>query len=203
MVLRAARTRALVAALFTTAIVGVAPASAQSPAERFPAGGPDMARAMQIATDYWQQQPCGGDVALRWASLSTGTRAEASWLNYVDAWSAPASNFDCSITFNTAMPFEWPDFCTTVVHEVGHLLGHQHTDDDDHVMHEHAVEPLAVCGGTVRSASSEPAVAHQSSVRTLSRNARVQRCVRRAVRKGAKPAAARRGCRRAVAQALR
>jgi hypothetical protein len=133
MVLRAARMRALVAALIATSIVAVAPASAQTPAERFPADGPDLARALQIAGDFWQQQPCGGKVALRWDRLATGTRAEASWLNYADAWSDPASNFDCAITFNTAMPFEWADLCTTVVHEVGHLLGHRHTDDEDHV----------------------------------------------------------------------
>src|SRR5918997_1552908 len=128
MVLRAARMRALVAALFAISIAPVASASAATPAERFPAGGADMARAMQIAGEFWNQQPCGGNVALQWGQLAAGTRAEAKWLNFRDAWSDPAGNFDCSITFNTAMPFEWPDLCTTVVHEVGHLLGRQHSD---------------------------------------------------------------------------
>jgi hypothetical protein len=88
------------------------------------------------------------------------------------------------------------------VHEVGHLLGHRHTEDEHHVMYEHAAEALPVCGGEVEPAGSA-AVARQSSVRTLSRNARVTRCVRRAVRSGKTRAAARRGCRRAAAKSLR
>ena len=140
--------RALVAALVTASLVPVASATAATPAERFPADGPDMSRAFAIGVGFWKTSPCGGQVALRWGSLEAGTRAEASWLNYEDAWANPAGNFDCAITFNAAMPFEWADLCTTVVHEMGHLLGHRHTDDAHNVMHHSAVSPLPECGGT-------------------------------------------------------
>jgi hypothetical protein len=197
MMLRAARTRALVAALFTALmLVPVASASAATPAERFPADGAEMARAMQIATDFWKAQPCGGQVALRWDSLAAGTRAEAVWQNFEHAWTNPGGNFDCAIVFNRAMPFEWPDLCTTVIHEVGHLLGHQHSDHHEHeVMAEHAIEPLPVCGG-----AAKPAAATTASVRsTTTRRTAVRRCVRRMKSRGAKAYAARRTCARRAA----
>ncbi len=194
--------RALVAALFTALmLVPVASASAATPAERFPADGADMARAMQIAADFWKTQPCGGQVALRWTRLEAGTRAEAAWRNFDSAWDNPSGNFDCNIAFSTAMPFEWPDLCTTVVHEVGHLLGHQHADRDEHaVMAEHAIEPLRVCGGTTPAATG-------ASVRTGSvaraRRAAIRRCARRMTRRGVRAYAARRTCARRVAARTR
>jgi hypothetical protein len=191
MLLRAARMRALLAALIATSLVAVAPASAQSPAEQFPADGADMARAMQIAGDFWDKQPCGGNVALRWDRLGAGTRAEAVWQNFEDAWSNPVGNFDCSITFNTAMPFAWADLCTTVVHEVGHLLGHRHSDDPHDVMYEAATHDVPACGGTAAARSA------QSSPRAL-RAAR-SRCVRRLRSRGVATYRARRTCIRRIA----
>lgn len=194
--------RALVAALFAgLMVVPVASASAATPAERFPADGAEMARALQIAGEFWKQQPCGGAVAVRWDSLTAGTRAEAVWQNFEHAWNNPAGNFDCSIVFNRAMPFEWPDLCTTVVHEVGHLLGHQHSDHDEHeVMAEHAIEPLPVCGGVAEPAATTASVRTTSTTRsTRASRAAVRRCVRRMTRRGVKAYAARRTCARRAA----
>ena len=132
---------------FLLVVLALTPTAAYGakPSERFPADGPEMARAMRIAEDFWNRKPCGGHVELRWGALKRGTRAEATWLNPVDAWNRPSRNYDCSITFNSRMGFRWAGLCTTLVHEVGHLLGHRHSHDRHNVMYGRAVPPLRAC----------------------------------------------------------
>ena len=135
-------------ALLALALPRVAQGASSS--ERFPVGGPDMARAMSVAEDFWGRRACRGRVALRWRELASDTRGQASWKNALDAWNRPGRNFDCAIALNRSMRFSWPQLCTTVVHEVGHLLGRRHSRSRRSVMYEWDAAPIRECGGTRR-----------------------------------------------------
>ena len=112
--------------------------------------------ASDIAKTYWHATPCADQVAVGWSALDATVNATSTWSNPVDAYSAPEQNAQCSITFNSALSWDWTRFCSILVHEYGHLTGHPHSADPADVMYAYYVAPVAEC---VAAAPAEPATA--------------------------------------------
>jgi hypothetical protein len=130
------------------------------PATRWPAGGTAIRTAMSLGAQHWGFSPCRGRVAVAWAPLSAGLNAESSWSNDVDPFLQPSRNGDCEITLSLRDDWDWPKLCTVLVHELGHLAGHDHVDDPDDVMYPTYMRPVPEC-----LATPEPAEAAQPSAR--------------------------------------
>jgi Matrixin len=118
---------------------------ATSPAQQFAVGGVAMTVARQIANGYWGYDPCGGQVAISWASLDPSINATSTWWNPTDAYADPQQNNNCQVQFNTNQAFDWQMFCTVFVHEFGHLTGHPHVNDQNNVMYPIYVQPIQQC----------------------------------------------------------
>jgi hypothetical protein len=144
---------------------------ATSPAQQFAAGGAAMTIARQIADAYWGSDPCGGQVALSWASLDPSINATSTWWNPSDAYANPQENNNCQVQFNTNQSFDWQMFCTVFVHEFGHLTGHPHINDQNNVMYPIYVQPIQQCAQTpdptaqvaVPARAATPVVTHAAA----------------------------------------
>jgi hypothetical protein len=137
----------------------------QSDLTRFAVNSDAMVQAELIAVEYWNSSPCGGDVTVVWGSLDPSINATSDWWNPTEAYGNPAANRNCTITFNQVQDFDWPMFCTVMVHEIGHLTGHQHVTDDTSVMYPVYVAPIPQCTGAGPGAPVA-AVAHASTKAT-------------------------------------
>jgi hypothetical protein len=101
-----------------------------------------LAAAFAVGQRFWGAVPCNGDVKLlaRQAPPSGDTRANDAWVTFdsslgANNLAAPASSYtNCTIAFAADGPWptarsmrsDWNMFCTTMTHELGHLLGHAH-----------------------------------------------------------------------------
>ncbi|MGI8801026.1 MAG: matrixin family metalloprotease [Solirubrobacteraceae bacterium] len=118
----------------------------------FPVDSAAMIRAEAIAVVYWNTTPCGGVVTVRWASLDPSINATSNWWNPVAAYGNAGANRQCSITLNQDQNFDWPMFCTVMVHEIGHLTGHPHVADPNSVMNPDYTDSISQCLGTATGA---------------------------------------------------
>src|SRR4051794_37730505 len=146
-------------ALLVTLLLGAAPARAADatapPPARWPVGGSTLRLAMALGAEHWGMAPCGGRVALRWTRLDP-LNAQASWANDRDPYLQPSFNSECEIALSTGVDWDWLKLCTVVVHEVGHLTGHQHSDDPHDVMYGDYVEPTPECEATPEPVETGP-----------------------------------------------
>jgi len=105
--------------------------------------------AATVARRYWGGVPCNGQVKVRGRRPVPAGLGPAS-----DAWStfdsslgtnnlaAPANSYsNCAISFarwrwptKASMREDWDLFCTTMIHEQGHLLGHPHDSTPGSIM---------------------------------------------------------------------
>jgi hypothetical protein len=69
-------------------------------------------RAKAIAAKAWND-PCDGNVVLRWADQPHGVHWGVMWTR----------GYDCEIGISNTRPLAWEEFCTTLLHEYGHLAG--------------------------------------------------------------------------------
>ena len=140
--------RLLIAALAISAFAPVANAQADpvlSPATEFAVGSQPFQTAQAIAKAHWGVDACAGQVTITWVPLAPNINATSTWSNPKSSYDNPDLNGDCKIEFNTGMDFDWPKFCTVMVHEYGHLSGKPHSPDPHDVMSAFYEDPVAEC----------------------------------------------------------
>jgi Matrixin len=105
--------------------------------------------AIAVAERFWGAVPCGGQIAvLADRPLAPGLDPTTDgWVTFESSLGAnnlqaPAGTYThCIISLahwqwptRAAMETDWNMFCLTVVHELGHLLGHPHSSTPHSVM---------------------------------------------------------------------
>jgi hypothetical protein len=191
--------RVLIAALFAVlALVatGASSAAAATPsAERLAADPASWQRAYDVALEHWGHTPCSGSVRTTWRGLDGDINALAAWSAMPDA---PASTFSaCEISFNAGLDWDFATYCSVVVHEVGHLLGHDHNDEPGHIMSHVTTTMVPACGTAAAPRAPAAAPTATTATRAKRRSAACTRArasrTRRAMKLRRSPA-----CRRAA-----
>jgi hypothetical protein len=80
-----------------------------------------VSRARAIAEKAWAHHPCVERMRVRWAPPYDGRASTAAW----------ADEVDCVVTFNDGRRLGWPEFCTRLLHEAGHLAGYRDVSNPD------------------------------------------------------------------------
>jgi hypothetical protein len=158
---------ALLAIVALTLIrAATAPAAGETtdaPDARWPVGGAALAAAADLAAAHWGATPCHGHVAIAWVALAPGINSSADWAyEGADPYGAPARNSDCAIRLSTTAAWDWPKLCTIVVHEVGHLEGHDHVGDVHDVMAAQYLAPVEDCAGDRTAVSPSAATGRRA-----------------------------------------
>jgi hypothetical protein len=130
----------IAATVFPVTVAGAAtPAKKQSP----------LALATSNAARYWGAVPCQGQI-----KIAAQQKIPAGLQHDSDAWvtfstslgandlAAPAAGYTgCTIALGRSrwptaatMRQDWDLLCMTIVHEYGHLLGHEHTEGPRGIM---------------------------------------------------------------------
>jgi hypothetical protein len=148
---------ALTVASFAVVTTGAQADDDIPPATRFAVGSPAMQVAQSIAQANWGVSACGGQVDIQWGTDDPNINARSYWANPISSYDNPDLNVQCRIVLNSTMTFTWPKFCTVLVHEYGHLTGHQHSADGPDVMSPIYRAPLPAC--LIADPSTAPAAA--------------------------------------------
>jgi Matrixin len=138
---------AIVAGLAAPATAGAAERGAKSHRTQAhsvvsPAKGSTPVRAaVAVGRRYWRAVPCNGQIKFVARSpLAAGVdTATDAWVTFDSLWgannlAAPAGSYtNCVIALarwrwptSASMSADWDMLCTTMIHEMGHLLGHSH-----------------------------------------------------------------------------
>src|SRR3954469_13758966 len=131
-------------------------AAVTPPDQQFAVGGAAMQAAEVVAHAYWNADACSGQVEVSWTDQDTTINAVSTWKNPTDGYNNPGQNFDCTVEFNRDLDYDWPRFCTVLVHEFGHLTGHQHSPDPNDVMAAYYNRPLQQCQDTADPTAPAP-----------------------------------------------
>ena len=137
--------RTLRGALRALALVALGPVTdaLAAPALKVPAAAPVFAAAQALGASHWKQQACGGQVAITWEHLGARTNAQSRWS--APAGGDPSTYLRCTIAFSLDAHWDWPKFCTITEHELGHLTGHAHVDDDADLMSPYYFDATPEC----------------------------------------------------------
>lgn len=152
------------------------------PAARWPIGGTALRTAMGLATEHWGFSPCGGRVTVTWTSLGAGVNAQSAWANDVDPYLQPSRNTDCEIELSASTEWDWVKLCSVVMHEVGHLAGHDHVDDPEDLMFPVYLSPAPECAATpepVQAAPVAPATGPAPAAAPAAARPRAEQATRR------------------------
>ena len=158
--------RTLRGALLALALMALGPVTAAmaAPALKVPTAPSVFAAAGALGAAHWQREACGGQVTITWEHLGARTNAESRWSSAVGA--DPSTYLRCTIAFSLDVHWDWPKFCTITEHELGHLNGHAHVDDDADLMSPYYFDATPEC----RRAPLPGAPAHKA--RASARRAR-------------------------------
>jgi hypothetical protein len=95
--------------------------------------------ALEKAYQLWGVEPCGGRYRVELTTLPPEVLGHAGWrepATSLGPYATPSSTWtDCVIQLQAtawteeAVASEWPDSCSVVLHEWGHLTGHPHSDE--------------------------------------------------------------------------
>jgi len=123
--------------------------------------------AMQRAEQYWGAVPCAGRVQVVYSSpLPEGEIAMSEWDTPLghDLTFTEGAAANCVIHLlrgywnpHVEAAVSWTEFCQTITHEIGHLLGHGYASDSRSVMYRVLTERNvpASCGRSLRPGTDE------------------------------------------------